>query len=329
MITPLLRRRLTFPAGSTNGTTRSVDLSIINDTRVEGDETVAFSLDNLVDGTGGQVTLADWGGASAFTRMANVNGTARDAYGDGVFEQLTTTEPTVTTAKLQPPRDQDRSLFEFNVSTIPDNATVLSAALKLTASYRTGGYPAAVVDLLGYAGDGQLTTADASVSTTVVGNASITSLTTYSIPLDAAFVQSLLGTATHVGIATRLISGAGVSFHSTEAAPNVRVAHLEIQYTSSGHSVTISDDDTAEVSFANVASSVGESAGSHALDVQLTITGNGTHGTGRSSARSRSTSRPNGRHDLASSRLLVRQSEDGQLRGRFHQRRSDGLVRCS
>ena len=70
-------------------------------------------------------------------------------------------------------------------------------------------------------------------------------------------------------------------FYSTEATrPASELPTLEIQYVSSGHTVTIQDNDTAEVAFAGAASSVGESAGSHTLNVQLTITGNGTPGTG-------------------------------------------------
>ncbi len=46
---------VTFPAGSTSGT-RSVTVAIVNDTKVEGSETVDLSLQNLVDPTG-QVSL--------------------------------------------------------------------------------------------------------------------------------------------------------------------------------------------------------------------------------------------------------------------------------
>ena len=221
----LATQTLTFPAGSTHGTTRSIDLPVINDTRVEGGETIDASLDNLVDGTGGQATLGVTSGATGFARVADVDGTARDADGDGVFEQLTTTDPSVTAAKLQPPGDQDRAPFEFDIMAIPVNATVLSATLKLTASSRTSGYASQVVDLLGYAGDGQLATADASGSTTVVGNVTVTSLTTHAISIDVAFVQSLLGAATHVGIASRLIAGSA-STARRPCGPDVRVAHL-------------------------------------------------------------------------------------------------------
>ena len=46
------------------------------------------------------------------------------------------------------------------------------------------------------------------------------------------------------------------------------------------HTLTISDNDTATLSFAAATSSVGEAAGTKTVGVTLTITGNGVVGTG-------------------------------------------------
>jgi len=48
---------LTFNAGDASGTTKNTAVTIVNDTRLEGSETINFGLNTLSDGSGGQVTL--------------------------------------------------------------------------------------------------------------------------------------------------------------------------------------------------------------------------------------------------------------------------------
>lgn len=274
---------VTFNPGDGDGTIRSVSLSVVDDPNVEGDETVELGLSKLVDGTGGQITLAGAGGSQTFSRLVDEDGFVRDSDGDGTFEtSFGTTGNDLRTAKLQPPRAEERSLLETDISSIPANATVVSATLSLTTYFTSSGLEPGNIDLLGYAGDGVLVTADATASANVVGTVTIPRgvNTTYAIPLSTSFVQSLIGTSNFLGIATRTDQDESISFHSTESgqAFPAQKPTLEIVYTSPGHTVTINDDDTATVAFALAASSVSESvaSGSHDVTVNLSIPSGGT-----------------------------------------------------
>ena len=95
---------VTFNTGDGDGTLRTVSLMVIDDSNVEGDETVNFGLANLVDGTLGQISLGATGAPITFSRLVDHDGDVRDGDGDGTFETLfPTTGTQLTTARLQPP----------------------------------------------------------------------------------------------------------------------------------------------------------------------------------------------------------------------------------
>ncbi|MFV2068625.1 MAG: Calx-beta domain-containing protein, partial [Pirellulales bacterium] len=249
---------VTFDPGDGDGTIKSVSLSVVDDPNVEGDETVEFGLDNLIDGTGGFVSLAGTGLPVTFTRLIDQDTYVRDGDGDGTFDQLFPTNGSdLRTAKRQPPRAEDRSILETDISAIPANATIVSAKLRLRTSFVAVGLLPSDIDFLGYSGDGVLSISDATASTTVIGMVTIpntnTALANYTIPLDTTFIESLLGTTNFLGIATRTDQDESVSFYSTESGQlAASLPTLEIVYTTPGHTVTIQNTDTATVTVTGV-----------------------------------------------------------------------------
>jgi hypothetical protein len=106
-------------------------------------------------------------------------------------------------------------LAEFDLSMVPPDANVTSAALTLDT---TGGSGNITLEAMGYAGDGLASTADALAVETLIGSQLITSVGgDVTIALDADFIESLLGQASHLGL--RLTSAT--------AGPFVNLASIE------------------------------------------------------------------------------------------------------
>lgn len=94
-----------------------------------------------------------------------------------------------------PPQDV---LIEYPLGQIPLAASITSAQLLLDAETMLG---SPVVDVLGYEGDGLASLSDEFASTTLLGASDpITEAGDVVIDLDPAFIQSLLGDASHLGL---------------------------------------------------------------------------------------------------------------------------------
>ncbi len=107
------------------------------------------------------------------------------------------------------------ALLEFPLDQIPEGASIVSATLALDG-ISGGGSVEIVVD--GYAGDGLAATADVSAATTELAvSAPYTSSSNISINLDEAYIESLLGSASHLGL----------RLSSLDAGPYLNIASLE------------------------------------------------------------------------------------------------------
>jgi hypothetical protein len=117
---------------------------------------------------------------------------------------------------------QRRAVLEFPLGAIPATATLRAARLELELASLTsssGSYP--IIEFHGYAGDGVLTVPDATRPSNPIGlSQPIMSLSDEPIIyLDAEYIESLLGVATHLGIYTYQVTpNRQVEFYSTEAA---------------------------------------------------------------------------------------------------------------
>ena len=155
------------------------------------------------------------------------DGYATDAGLNGTFDTLNTTSDNNSTRinNFGTSPLEDRSLMDFNIAHYSAGNQVNSAVLNVTASSITGPSGSSViVDILAYARSGALSTADATAGATQVASVTIpnnvSGLATYAIPLDAQFVQGLLGNATDLGLVTRIDPnsvGYAMTFYSTRA----------------------------------------------------------------------------------------------------------------
>jgi hypothetical protein len=97
-----------------------------------------------------------------------------------------------------------RGVMEFNISQIPDIATITSAQLTLEIANLTSApniYP--TVAIHGYSGNGTHEIADGQVPANLLGeSAPIQSLSTITIDLNPAYIQSLLTTTNYLGLLT-------------------------------------------------------------------------------------------------------------------------------
>lgn len=100
------------------------------------------------------------------------------------------------------------ALVEFSLSDIPERASILSASLLLDPLF---GNPI-TIQAHGYAGDGVISLSDEFASTELLGSSSVgPSANTLNITIDADYIESLLGEATHIGL--RLQSAATGDFN--------------------------------------------------------------------------------------------------------------------
>ena len=95
-----------------------------------------------------------------------------------------------------------RGVMEFPLGAIPAGVTVLSATFSGEINVLSGP-PDPQIEFHGYAGDGVLEGADATQPFNQVGISPVaTAPAVLDIPIDTAFVQSLVGTGAHVGLYT-------------------------------------------------------------------------------------------------------------------------------
>jgi hypothetical protein len=136
------------------------------------------------------------------------------------------------------------ALIEFPIAEIPANAIISSAKLTIDPLQSAS----MVIQARGYAGDGLASLTDETATTMLLGQSTgtINSATNVNIPLDVAFVESLLGEASHLGLRLR----------SQTAGPFTRIASMEstvgtapsltIEYTLPGLAGDYNNDGTVD-----------------------------------------------------------------------------------
>lgn len=109
-----------------------------------------------------------------------------------------------------------KTLLEFPLSQIPAGAQITSAKLKLDPTTSSSSM---VIDAMGYVGDGLASLSDEFMPSTHLGSSAgaITSTTDVTITLDEAYIQSLLGSHSHLGL----------RLQSASSGPLINIASLE------------------------------------------------------------------------------------------------------
>ncbi len=119
-----------------------------------------------------------------------------------------------------PATTNQRGVLEFSTAGLPAGATVRSATLTGTIDLDQGSPSApASAGFYAYAGDGQITTADATASTTQAGLLSNPALGSFSVSLNATQVQSLLQSPSYngyLGVMVQMASPQSIYIRSTE-----------------------------------------------------------------------------------------------------------------
>lgn len=228
---------LTFASGE-SGSTKNATLTLANDTRVEGSETVNLQLNNLNDGTGGQVSLA---GLPAHTVTISDNDTAtislvtgNTMVGEGATSQNIDVVLTITANGVVGSGTLDR-----------DVTVNLEDLLTGTATGGGSDYNLAPLSTLTFASGEAGSTKTVSIG--LVNDTRVEGGETINLGLN--------------GINDG--TGGQVNLDGSPA-----------------HSVTIVDNDFATISFGAPVGFVNENIGSQNVSVILTITANGTPGTG-------------------------------------------------
>ncbi len=164
---------------------------------------------------------------------------AQATFSDGIGYVLNDGGTSINTQYL-PSADVDRrAILEFDISSIPASAEVLSATLDLRIMTITstpgepGIYP--ILTVFGYAGDGALSPSDATQTGMIIGqSATITGLGAIpSIDLDTNFIETLLGGGTsYLGmVAFDNDTGKQVGFYSQEYSDLAWRPTLTVAYT--------------------------------------------------------------------------------------------------
>ncbi len=126
--------------------------------------------------------------------------------------------------------DRVLGILEFSLADIASGADIVDVLLELD----TGGTMDTVANtlsVLGYAGDGLASAADAN-ATTVIGSRMLEGTGILAISLDAAFVESLIGTATHLGLIISEADGKQMNFDTNESNFSEIAPTLTINYNS-------------------------------------------------------------------------------------------------
>jgi hypothetical protein len=121
-------------------------------------------------------------------------------------------------------------LMDFPLAGIPLNANITSAKLMLDATLSS----TMTIHALGYAGDGLASLTDETASTSLIGskNSSFTSTGDILIDLNADYVESLLGDASHLGLRLKSATvGPYIRIATNETLTGVRPT-LVLEYSS-------------------------------------------------------------------------------------------------
>ena len=120
-----------------------------------------------------------------------------------------------------------RMVMEFNVTDI--GSDIANALLELdVAQASTVGN---TLSVLGYAGDGSVSPADAAQAGTLLATRTIDSAGLLAISLDTAAVKNLLGSSTHLGLILSESSGADMTVNTSDNANALLKPTLTINYS--------------------------------------------------------------------------------------------------
>ena len=137
-------------------------------------------------------------------RTAAVDAAGRTTDGTNFF--VLDGDTTVNTRRFGA-TDQTRGILEFDLSGLQAGADVTGAMLELDISqYTTGATPSAFL-VEGYAGNGSADPADATAAGRVsLAQRTISDLGIMAITLDPAFIESIAGTSSHLGLLISMAS---------------------------------------------------------------------------------------------------------------------------
>ena len=214
------------------------DYSIGVDTSVVWEQTApptGFHTANVA--SGGTISDLDFGfkelGTIETAIIPSADGEARDeAPFNGSFESLVTNGLSLKVNYSLPPYtpEEQRSMLEFDLSSVPAGATIASATLSLSPSvlnYSPPTYP--IVHVYGYAGNGSIEFGDATVAAEELGQTTVMGIDTVTVSIDPTFIQSLIDGGGYAGFRLQQIpaNSTRVSFSSSEWPSNQPTLTIE------------------------------------------------------------------------------------------------------
>ena len=125
---------------------------------------------------------------------------------------------------------EQRPVMEFPLGELPAGAVIEGAHLEFDF-YASSGAPR--IEVLGFAGDGVAAFPDATAAGTILATTGPTSASSSNeVPIDASFVASLVGQASHLGVRMRSLDlPQYVAFNTLEAHSSLLPPQLVVEYT--------------------------------------------------------------------------------------------------
>jgi hypothetical protein len=120
-----------------------------------------------------------------------------------------------------------RMVMEFNVSDIGSDIANALLELDVTQAATIGN----TLSVLGYAGDGSVSPADAAQAGTLLASKTIEGSGLLAISLDPTAVKSLLGNSTHLGLILSESSGSDMTINTSDSTSALLKPTLTINYT--------------------------------------------------------------------------------------------------
>jgi hypothetical protein len=120
-----------------------------------------------------------------------------------------------------------RMVMEFNVTDIGSDIVDALLELDVTQASTTGN----TLSVLGYAGDGAVSAADAGQAGTLLATKTIEGSGLLAISLNAAAIKNLLGSSTHLGLILSESSGSDMTISASENTATALKPTLTINYS--------------------------------------------------------------------------------------------------
>jgi len=120
-----------------------------------------------------------------------------------------------------------RMVMEFNITDI--GSDIVNALLELDVTQASSGTN--TLSVLGYAGDGTVSEADAAQAGTLLATKTIEGSGLLAITLDAQAVKGLLGSSTHLGLILSESTGADMTVNTVDSTSAVLKPTLTINYS--------------------------------------------------------------------------------------------------